>query len=293
MHTLCGFRSTVARERHEVAFSDCQDVTAEEPCVVKHKHAARPSHNNLDPSSRTHSRNVIRCNAGEDVVLRTGFIGHPQNISAAASVADAAALDAAASSQMAAVGPATGNAPASPAHEEAVLQAPPIAAEEPAQHTAEDDSAQPSAAAQLVGADSVAAMELEDDVVPELPEYEDDGEDDVDDGEGTEEEVISEHQSEPVSPSRPYGSYSAPVTSAKAGKKGWSFKRMFSSGKKRRKDGGEGIEDDGGNTLPAARSISAGDLSGTLTTPRKKKGGRLARMLGRTRQVRSVMPVQP
>ncbi len=165
-----------------------------------------------------------------------------------------------------------------------MLEAHLIAAEEPVQQTGEADSAQPSAPA-----DSAAAMELEDDVVPELPEYEDDG--DADDDQGTDEEVMSEHRSEPVSPARPYsGSYSAPVTPAKSGKKGWSLKRMFGSSKKRGRDGGEGIEDDAGNALPTARSISASELNSPLTTPRKKKGGRLARMLGRKRQVLSKIP---
>ena len=228
--------------------------------------------------------------AGDDMLLRNGYSGLPQGAGAAPSAAGEAASEMDAGGLTPAQVPSADGETASAAHQDVVLQAPSIAAEESAAHQiTENDGAQPSAAtAQLAGADSAAALELEDDEVPELPRYE--VEDVEDDGEGTEEEEpTSEHQSEPVSPSRPpYGSHSAPVTPAKAGKKGWSFKRMFSSGSKRRKGGaGEGIEDDsGGGTLPAARSISAGDLSGSLTTPRKAKGGRLARMLGRKRQVR-------
>lgn len=228
--------------------------------------------------------------AGEDILLRTSYAGLPQGSGAAAPVANAAAADAAAGSMTSSTVPALGEGLASTAFQEAaVLEAPPTAAEEPVLQTGEADSAQASAAVpQLAGADSAAAMELEDDVVPELPEYEDD---DADDDQGTEEEVTSEQQSEPVSPARPSsGSYSAPVTPAKSGKKGWSFKRMFGS-KKRGRDGGEGIDDDGGNALPTARSISASDLGASLTTPRKKKGGRLARMLGRKWQVPSDTPL--
>ena len=226
------------------------------------------------------------------MLLRTGYAGLPQGIGAAAPISEEAAPDAAAGSMTSSTMPALGDDSASAGPQEAAaLQTPLTVTEEPLQQTGEADSAQPSVDAQPVSADSSAAMELEDDVVPELPDYEDD--DDADDDQGTEEEVMSEQRSEPVSPARPYsGSYSAPVTPAKGGKKGWSFKRMFSSSKKRgRDDGSEGIEDDAGSALPTARSISASESNSPLTTPRKKKGGRLARMLGRKRQVRLESPL--
>ena len=221
------------------------------------------------------------------MLLRTLNSGHPQGTAAAQAAAATAAKPAAATdSQPPDVLEASGEDPPSAATEAAAQQTPYEAAEESAQQSAEVAVEQPPVDPHLMGPGSIAASMSEDDVVPELPDYEDSEGDDV---EGTEEEedVISQHQSEPVSPARPYrASQSAPVTPAKSSsKKGWSFKRMFGS-KKRKGAVGEGIEDDGGNALPAARSISAGDLGGSLTSPRKKKGGRLARLLGRKRQVR-------
>ena len=164
----------------------------------------------------------------------------------------------------------------------AALQAPRYLVQEPEPRIGEHDTGQPSEPAQPAGPGLANESGSEDDVVPDLPEYDNDPEDD---GEGTKEEGRSEHQSEPISPAHPYGSHSAPVTPAKSSKKGWSFKRMF--GSKRRKSGGEDIEEQDGSTMPAARSISAGDLSSPLTSPRKKQGSRLARLLGRKRQVRT------
>ena len=207
----------------------------------------------------------------QDLLLRTRYGGHPRGAKFEAAPARVAAPPAA--DNLVVLRAAAGSA----------YEATPLV-------VVDSDQAMPSGEHPATGVEE-PSDELhapsEDDVVPELPEYGDEySDEDGVEGRYEASEGVSEPQSEPVCPARPFGgSQSAPVTPARSAKKGWSFGRMFSSSK-RRKGGGEGIEDGRSDALPAARSISAGDLGASLSTPpRKKKGGRFSRMFGRKRQV--------